>query len=394
MSEKQTRRINVLKKHISNEFLSPQLKMQHTLGFNSSYKQLLIVKKSSNYREASKVVQVSSLPEPRDNQILVKHLYAGVQGSEIMISKGVYGPLKTRPPPIVAGSEGSGIIIKVGPGVKKFKEGQAVLFASPAYTEYSVMNADHVFPLKEATAEAVSVLISGTTAYLALQERARMDFSKRAKKQLKVLVTGAAGATGSFAVQLAKLAGHYVIGTCGGEDKAQLLKELGCDRVINYRKEDIDKALKEIGGVDIVYEGVGGEVFHKCLNNLNEDGIFIVIGFISQYKSDHDPASKEQQAKLFAGTSVPALVNGLLMGNRTISGFFLVRYMYDKEKIPIWRDAVHELIKLYETKKIKIPIDEHCRQHFNKGPESVCDAIDYLQAGKNSGKVFVSFSQQ
>ncbi len=78
--------------------------------------------------------------------------------------------------------------------------------------------------------------------------------------------------TRSFAVQLAKLAGHYVIGTCGGEDKAEQLKELGCDKIINYKKEDVSAVLKELKGVDVVYEGVGGEMFHKCFNALKPDG--------------------------------------------------------------------------------------------------------------------------
>jgi NADPH-dependent curcumin reductase CurA len=255
------------------------------------------------------------------------------------------------------------------------------------------MSADHVFPLREPSPEAVSILVSGTTAYLALEQRANMNFEKKAQKPLKVLVTGAAGATGSFVVQLAKIAGHYVIGTCGGDDKVKLLKELGCDHVINYKTQDVAKELKDIGGVDVVYEGVGGEMFHKCLNSLNPDGIFIVIGSISQYKSERDPSSKEQLKKLFAGSSVPALVNNLLMGNRTITGFFLVPYMYEKSKIPIWRKAVTVLLDMYYAGKIKVPVDEYCRQHFDKGPESACDAIDHLQSGKNVGKVFMSFNQ-
>jgi len=64
------------------------------------------------------------------------------------------------------------------------------------------------------------------------------------KTNLKVLVTAAAGGTGVFAVQLAKLAGNHVIGTCSSDEKIQMLKQLGCDRVINYKKENMAQVLK------------------------------------------------------------------------------------------------------------------------------------------------------
>ncbi len=80
-----------------------------------------------------------------------------------------------------------------------------------------------------------------------------------------VLVTAAAGGTGQFAVQLAKLAGNTVIATCSTPEKVKLLKELGCDRVINYKTENLEQVLKSEypNGVDIVYESVGGETFNQ-----------------------------------------------------------------------------------------------------------------------------------
>ncbi|KAL0480788.1 zinc-binding alcohol dehydrogenase domain-containing protein [Acrasis kona] len=392
MSKTAHHRLDILRGHLrpSVEYQPTQLSTQNTSA-SKGYNQLLLVKKSSNYREASKIDHVPTIPEPKPNQILVKHKYAGVQGSEIMISNGVYGPLKYKDPPVVAGSEACGIIVKVGSNVKHLKEGQAVLFSNPGFTEYSVMDAKIVIPISKCSPEAVAIIISGTTAYLGLKECGHLDFSKKTDKPLKVLVTGAAGATGSFAVQLAKRAGHYVIGTCGGDDKVELLKKLGCDKIINYKKEDVGQALKSLKGVDVVYEGVGGEMFHTCLNHLKEGGRFVIIGGIAQYKSDRDAQSKEQLKKLFAGSSVPTLVNTLLMGNRHMSGFFLVPYLFDKEKIPVWRAAVEDMLSMLEKGEIHAPIDEHCAKTFTKGPESVCDAVDYLQSGKNVGKVFVTF---
>ncbi|KAF8410045.1 hypothetical protein HHK36_002565 [Tetracentron sinense] len=98
-------------------------------------------------------------------------------------------------------------------------------------------------------------------------------------------------------VQLAKLAGNTVVATCGGEQKAALLKELGVDRAIDYKAEDIKTVclfitfnfpLRQVlkkefpKGVDIIYESVGGEMFDLCLNALAVYGRLVVIGMISQ----------------------------------------------------------------------------------------------------------------
>lgn len=102
-----------------------------------------------------------------------------------------------------------------------------------------------------------------------------------------VLVTAAAGGAGQFAVQLAKLAGNHVIGTCSSDDKVAMLKvrrgyfyyvsscgsrdhlykDLGCDRVINYKKEDFKTVLRKEypKGIDIIFESVGGKFFDICL---------------------------------------------------------------------------------------------------------------------------------
>ena len=102
-----------------------------------------------------------------------------------------------------------------------------------------------------------------------------------------MLVTAAAGGTGQFAVQLAKLAGCHVIGTCSTDEKAAFLQRIGCDQPINYKRESLQQVLREEypGGVGVVHEGVGGEVFNTCVKNLAVKGRLVVIGFIDSYQS-------------------------------------------------------------------------------------------------------------
>jgi NADPH:quinone reductase-like Zn-dependent oxidoreductase len=121
------------------------------------------------------------------------------------------------------------------------------------FSEYVLASARRVLPIPCPAPEVVALLTSGLTASLALEEVGGLlltgaaagsssgssgssgSSDGRQQRKKSVLVTAAAGGTGQFAVQLAKLAGCHVVATCGGADKARLLRELGVDRVINYK---------------------------------------------------------------------------------------------------------------------------------------------------------------
>lgn len=129
--------------------------------------------------------------------------------------------------------------------------GSAVATMESGFSEYGLASAHRVLPIPCPAPEVVALLTSGLTASLALEEVGGLllpgaaaggssssgSSGGRQQQQQRrtVLVTAAAGGTGQFAVQLAKLAGCHVVATCGGADKAQLLRELGVDRVINYK---------------------------------------------------------------------------------------------------------------------------------------------------------------
>jgi prostaglandin reductase 3 len=108
------------------------------------------------------------------------------------------------------------------------------------------------------------------------------------KSNETVLVTAAAGGAGQIAVQLAKQAGNHVIGTCSSVEKAAFLKSIGCDRVINYRIENLSKVLKKNypKGVDIVFESVGCQMFQECMESLAVKGRMIIIGAVSTYAGE------------------------------------------------------------------------------------------------------------
>jgi NADPH-dependent curcumin reductase CurA len=186
-----------------------------------------------------------------------------------------------------------------------------------------------------------------------------------------VLVTAAAGGTGQFVVQLAKLAGNHVIGTTSSDEKAAYLKSIGCDRVINYNKESVDKVLKAEypKGVDLVFESVGGEILRAAVDNIAVKGRIIAFGHISGYKED----SPKYQFL------VQELVPKLLFKSASIRGFISGHYREH------YTSHIERLLQLIREGKLKAGVDP---VKF-EGLEQIPDAVDYLYARKNIGKIVV-----
>nr|CAB3453600.1 unnamed protein product [Digitaria exilis] len=244
--------------------------------------------------------------------------------------------------PFDAGFEAVGIVASVGDSVKHIEVGTPVaLMAFGSYAEFML----------------AGQMMSGQV----------------------VLVTAAAGGTGQFAVQLAKLAGNKVVATCGGEAKSMLLASLGVDRVVNYRNENVKDVLKKEfpRGVDIIYESVGGETFDVCLNALAVYGRLIVIGMISQYQGEEG----------WKPQNYTGLCEKILGKSQTVAGFFLIQYAH------LWQDHLEKLFNLYASGKLKVFLDP---KKF-LGVSSVADAVEYLHSGRSVGKVVVcmdpSYSQ-
>lgn len=159
------------------------------------------------------------------------------------------------------------------------------------------------------------------------------------------------------------------------------MKSIGCDRAINYNKEDIHKVLKSEypNGVDVVYESVGGKTFDICVDNLAVKGRLIIIGFIAGYKdgSGWKETKEDQKSK----TPLPVK---LLGKSASVRGFFLNNYTLE------WKSHLVKISKYVQEKKLIVEVD---KTKFY-GLESVVDAIDHLLSGKNIGKVYVSLEKQ
>lgn len=342
------------------------------------FEKIIVHTLSHNFRNATRVVRMPLQLPIGPHQVLLKVIYAGVNASDVNFSSGRYftgskEEIASRLP-FDAGFEAVGIIAAVGESVSDLKVGTpAAVMTYGGYAEFTVAPAKHILPIPRPDPEVVAMLTSGLTASIAL-EKARMEYGK------VVLVTAAAGGTGQFAVQLAKLAGNRVVATCGGKEKAMLLKGLGVDRVIDYKAEDIKTVLRKEfpKGIDIIYESVGGDMLNLCLNALAVHGQLIIIGMISQYQGERG----------WTPANYTGLCEKLLSKGQTLAGFFLLQHTH------LWPEHLYKLYDIFSAGKLKVSIDP---KRF-VGVHSVPDAVEYLHSGKSVGKVVVcidpTFSDQ
>merc|ERR1712000_172553 len=157
---------------------------------------------SSNFREATHIVEAEHRELKRD-EVLLQNYWVGINASDINYTAGHYRP--GLAPPFDAGFESVSRVMKCGKDVKHLKEGDTVVATSfSAFGDYQYVKASRCVPVSELNPRMIPLLVSGLTASLALEKVGQMTSNET------VLVTAAAGGTGSFAVQLAKLNGNHV----------------------------------------------------------------------------------------------------------------------------------------------------------------------------------------
>jgi NADPH:quinone reductase-like Zn-dependent oxidoreductase len=211
-----------------------------------------------------------ALPQPGAGEILVKVAAAGVGPWDGWIRSG--RSALPQPLPLTLGSDLSGTVVAVGEGVTDFAEGEDVYgVTNPrftgAYAEYAVAQAGMMAGKPEALthAEAASVPVIAVTAWQALFEQARVGQGQT------VLIHGAAGNVGAYAVQFARQSGATVIATAGADDIGTV-RALGADRVIDYKAARFED---EVHDIDVVVDLVGGETQARSFAVLKQGGMLI-----------------------------------------------------------------------------------------------------------------------
>src|ERR1700730_18352867 len=219
-------------------------------------------------------------PVPKDNEVLVR-IHAGTVCAAdwrlrkadpfiVRFMNGLWRPKKIH----ILGAEFAGTVETVGKAVTRFREGDQVFgsngFKFGAHAEYTCLNEDALLAIKPVNMtfeEAAAVLFGGVSA---------LHFLRKAKIHAgqKVLIYGASGSVGVFAVQLAKNFGAHVTGVCSTAN-LDLVKSLGADEVVDSTREDFSRAGKVY---DIVFDTVGKSGFSRTLTCLKRGGSYVLVG--------------------------------------------------------------------------------------------------------------------
>jgi NADPH:quinone reductase-like Zn-dependent oxidoreductase len=267
------------------------------------------------------VLQIKEIPQPvpRDNEVLIKIYATTVTSGDIRVRSftiplSFWLPARVvlglrRPKKAVLGSELAGEIVTADREVKMFKQGDQV-FAYPGhhgggYAEYICLPENGFLALKPANMtfeESAAVPFGGNTALYFLRKGNICSGQK-------VLIYGASGSVGTFAVQIARYFGAEVTGVCG-TGNLELVASLGAVKLIDYTKEDFAQNGETY---DVIFDTVGKSPFSDCMRSLKKEGIYLHAVATPAVMLRMRWASMMSGKKLIGGTAIPDTKNLVLL---------------------------------------------------------------------------------
>jgi len=295
-----------------------------------------------------------ALPVTGPTEVLVEVFAVGLNPVDFKIRQGHLNDLLPTTFPRILGGDIAGIVRSVGADVQSFSVGDEVFFSNPldrdgGYAEFVAVDAQYVArkPATLSWTEAASLPVAGLTAIQALR-----DFG-HIKRGSKVLIHAAAGGVGSFAVQYAKHMGAVVYATASAA-KADYVRSLGADYVIDYRQEDFVDFAHQHGGMDIVLESIGGLNYPRSIA-ATRDG-----GAVPSIVNPPDPDSLTMAAR------------------RSIKTDFMLLRGEAKDLQLIAELADHDIIRPTVSRVYEL--------------EQIRQAHGELEAGRTSGKLVVAIA--
>jgi hypothetical protein len=322
---------------------------------------------TGDFRSSTRVVE-EAWRDPGRAQVVIRNVYAGCNGvfdKNLCRNKIRYVDVR---PPYDMGIEAAGYIVACGPEVTGFREGDAVVTSrlGTGYREYQIAETSRLIKVKAPTPEVVAMIPTGVSGMVGLERIGELRGGET------VAVSAAAGGLGHFVVQIAKLSGCHVIALTGSEDKARLLRSLGADRVVNYRQENLDAVLRAEypRGIDIAYDSVGGEIFDTFLEHLAMRGRLVISG----HTSDFDRPIED--------VPHPRIYRALYWKSASVRGFQNMTFP------EFFDDSARRILDLHDSGKLRVLIEP---TPF-RGLQSTADAVEYLLAGRNTGKVVVQIA--
>lgn len=300
----------------------------------------------------------TTLAEPGEGEVLLKTLYLGFDPAQ----KGWMENIADYVAPMAIGDvmRGSGICEIVASNHPKFAVGDLV-FGSTGWTEYLVSDGKDLTKVETDLSPTSVLSILGTTGVTAWCGLFKVG---RPVSGDTVLVSGAAGATGSIVGQLAKIAGCRVVGIAGGEDKCRwLVEEAGYDAAIDYKAGSVRAQIKQHcpRGVDVIFDNVGGSILNDMLGEIATGARVVICGGISRYETGSLPAG-------------PQNYFNLVFRRGTMAGFIVLDWA---SEFPAIRRRLEGFVK-----DGRLTWQEDIQHGFENAP----DTLQRLFSGKNRGK--------
>ncbi|WP_135501836.1 NADPH:quinone oxidoreductase family protein [Roseovarius aestuariivivens] len=298
-------------------------------------------------------------PQPGEGEIALKIGACGLNFADLLMVKGEYQD--TPDAPFTLGMEVAGTVTALGPDVSSPEIGTriAVFGGQGGLAEAGVFPADRAVALPDAMSftDAAAFQVAYGTSHVALDHKARLQPGET------LLVLGAAGGVGLTAVEIGKLMGATVIACARGADKLAVAEKAGADHLIDAGTQDIREACRALGGVDVVYDPVGGDQFTAAFRACKPEARVLTIGF--------------------ASGEVPQIkANHLLVKNISVMGLYWGGYLAFRPQVVT--DSLSTLFGWYEAGKLRphvshiLPLDQ------------AADGLELLRSRKSTGKVVIT----
>jgi NADPH2:quinone reductase len=298
-------------------------------------------------------------PTPGPGEICLRIAACGLNFADLLMIKGAYQD--TPEPPFTLGMEVAGVVEALGPGTDGPAPGTrvAVFGGQGGLADYGCFPAARAVPLPDTMtfAEAAAFQVAYGTSHVALDHKARLQPGEI------LLVLGAAGGVGLTAVEIGKHMGARVIACARGADKLAVAQQAGADHLIDAATDNIRDTCRALGGVDVVYDPVGGDQFTAAMRACNPEARILTIGF--------------------ASGEVPQIpANHLLVKNITVMGLYWGGYL--KFRPEVVTDSMSTLFGWYAA--------GHLRPHVSHllPLEQAAEALELLRTRKSTGKVVVT----
>ena len=310
------------------------------------------------------VMYIGEAPKPiiNENEVLIKVAAAGVNRPDILQRQGGYPPPKGASE--ILGLEVSGKIVEIGRNIDLDFKGREVcaLVTGGGYAEYVKTTLATILPIPKGlnVVDAAAIPETFFTVWTNLFNSGSL------KKNETLLIHGGASGIGITAALIAKAMGIKFLTTVGSVKKKKFMEQLGSTLTINYQNEDFEEVIKkELKGVDVILDIVGGEYFQKNINILNKFGRLINIAYL--------------QGPVVKANLLPIMLKRLIVTGSTL------RIRSDEEKQNI-RDSIKTHIwPLFENETINMIIDK--KFSFN----DVKKAHEYMENNENIGKLLLKF---